>query len=90
MDLFKQLAEAYILRTIGELDATTSEKLLTRLVEQGYPCASVKEALDYYEAEKSVRVYAVEWIMESWEQTRDETPQAFAKRIAPDFMETVD
>lgn len=87
MSLEKLYAQAYILHTIDELDRKTTEQLMNKFP----PClfASVDDALRSFEREESVRVDVVEWIQETWEQSKGLTPKAFANEILDDFLEVI-
>ena len=89
----KAAAEAYILRTIGELDAATEGRILSELNRLGAPYASVDKFLDNYEAEVSITEALVQWIKDEWAATEASVPKQSAKQFAKSkveiFLETI-
>lgn len=90
----KAVAEAYILRTIGELDSATESRILSELNRLGAPYASIDEFLDNYEAEESITEDLVQWIKDEWATNQAKTPKQSAKQFAKSrvdvFLETIE
>ena len=89
MNQQRLFARAYVLRTIGELDDTTSQQLLAKLPAGMY--GSADEALDDFESAESITIDLYEWIRDSWVEASGSTqPADFADAIVDDVLASIE
>lgn len=84
MSPLRQLAEAFILHTINQLDSESAQSVMK--VCEGSPYLDAAEALADFSGGMSVTVNEVEWIQKTWSERRavqpTADPNAFAAEVA--------